>query len=104
MAYIVKMIYTYPQNEIFPPDQSKRFPISAEVRELRDQFTKDGKILATDGYFSIDTFTGTTVTVFNSQEDFNEWSTTPIVAEFFIQRDAFLSSNGIAKSSEFTTS
>jgi hypothetical protein len=101
MAYIVKMIYTFPQNEPFPPDDSKRFPVTTEVRELREQFIKDGKILATDGYFSTDAFTGINTVVFRSQEDFNEWSSNPIVAEFFKQRDEFLSSHGISKSSEF---
>jgi hypothetical protein len=101
MAYIVKMTYTYPQNGIFPPDKNMKFSVPAEVKDLKAQFIKDGKILATDQYFSTDTFTGNNTTVFKSQEDFNEWSTNPIVVEFFVQRDTFLSSKGIGKSSEY---
>jgi hypothetical protein len=41
--------------------------------------------------------------VFKSENEFNEWCSTPTVAEFFVQRDEFLSSHGITKSSEFTT-
>jgi hypothetical protein len=102
MAYIVKMTYTYPADK-FPPDQTMRFPISSEVQALRDEFTKQGKILATDGYFSTDSFSGVSTVVFKSQNEFNEWCSTPMIAEFFVQRDEFLSSHGITKSSEFTT-
>jgi hypothetical protein len=102
MPYIVKMTYTYPENEIFPPDQSMRFPIPEEVRQLKETFVQENKILSTDGYFSPDTFTGTTITVFSSQETFNEWTSTPIIVEFFKQRDEFLSTHGIKKANETT--
>jgi hypothetical protein len=102
MAYIVKMTYVYPADK-FPPDQTMRFPVPSEVQALRDEFTKQGKILATDGYFSNDSFSGVSTVVFKSENEFNEWCSTPTVAEFFVQRDEFLSSHGITKSSEFTT-
>jgi hypothetical protein len=102
MAYIVKMTYVYPADK-FPPDQTMRFPIPPDVQSLRDEFIKQGKILATDGYYSNDVFSGIITVVFKSEDEFNEWCSTPIVADFFVQRDEFLSSHGITKSSEFTT-
>jgi len=102
MPYIVKMTYTYPENKPFPPEQDMRFPIADEVRQLRETFIQQGKILSTDGHYSPDIFTGTTITVFNSQEDFNEWCGNPIIVAFFKQRDEFLTLKGIGKSSEFT--
>ena len=102
MPYIVKMTYTYPENAIFPPDQSMRFPVPAEVRKLKETFVEQKKILSTDGYFAIDAFTGTNITVFASYEAFNEWSSNPIVVEFFRQRDEFLAINKISKVSEQT--
>jgi len=103
MAYIVKMTYTYPTNyPKFPPDESMRFPISPEVVLLREQFVRDGKILATDGYYSNDTYTGVNTVVFSSKATFDEWSSIPIVADYFEKRNAFLAERGISKLAAFT--
>jgi hypothetical protein len=103
MAYIVKMTYTYPTNyPKFPPDKSMTFPISPEVALLREQFVRDGKILATDGYYSNDTYTGVNTVVFSSKAAFDEWSAIPIIADYFEKRNEFLSQRGISKLAAFT--
>jgi hypothetical protein len=99
MAYIVKMTYVYPADK-FPPDQTMRFPYSSEIQSLRNEFIDQGKILATDSYFSKGSFSRIYTLVFKSENDFNEWSS--IVAEFFVQRNAFLEAHGIVKSFEYT--
>jgi hypothetical protein len=103
MPYIVKMTYTYPENKPFPPERDMRFPIPEEVKQLKDTFVQQGKILSIDGHFSPDVFTGTTITVFNSQEAFNEWCANPTIVDFFRQRDEFLTLKEIGKSTEITT-
>jgi len=102
MPYIVKMIYSYPENAVFPPEPSMRFTVPEEVRKLRQTFIEQNKILSTDGHLSHDTFTGTNIVTFASYEAFSEWISVPIVMEFFKQRDEFLSTHGIGKTSEFT--
>jgi hypothetical protein len=104
MPYIVKMTYTYPQNIVFPPGERMRFPVPLEVKKLRETFVEQNKILSSDGYFTSDTYTGTTITVFASPEACVEWTSNPIVIEFFRERDEFLSTHGIVKVKEQTES
>ena len=102
MPYIVKMTYNHPKDKPFPPEENMRVPVGPEVAQLRETFIQQGKILSTEGYFTPDVFTGTSITVFSSQEAFNEWSSNPIMINFFRQRDEFLTLAGITKSSEFS--
>ena len=94
------MTFVYPEDK-FPPDSSMRFSYSSEVQSLRDEFINQGKILATDSYFSKSSFSQTNTVVFKSENEFDEWKSNPMVAEFFLQRDDFLAERGIIKSSEY---
>jgi hypothetical protein len=102
MAYIVKLTYVYPADKS-PPDQTMRFPMPSEVQSLKDSFINQGKILATDSYFSKDSFSQTNTVVFKSEDEYNEWFLDPRVRKFFEQRDAFFATHGITKFKETTT-
>jgi hypothetical protein len=95
------MTYTYPENEIFP-SLNERFTPPSEVANLKNQFINDGKILATDQYFSKETSTSITTHVFASQANYNEWVSHPIIIDYIEKRDEFLLLHKITKSRTFT--
>lgn len=98
--YIVKLTFTYPRDR-FKTIIEMRFPITEDVVQVREQFIKDGKIIAIDNHFNKEFNSVIHKIVYKSEADYVEYSTNPACVNFFRLRDQYCLANDITKSVEY---
>jgi hypothetical protein len=95
------MTFTYPiEKWLSRPDPSVIEGTEEAIR-LREQFVSEGKIITIEEQSNPETHTIKRVTVYRSKADCDEFTSIPVIADYFQRRLQFYTGHGIKKDTQF---